>query len=588
MSSRLSLALSLLTILMFLADETPAAAQRETFSLSPSVSAMPGEQETAKPIVVADLVEQLRTANVEKRRQIIQQLSDSEQDIVPALVNAMDDPDPLVKSGVAEVLGNLTDAAVPAIPALIEMIDDGRRAIVPGSSYSGLYSPSQRFIIPPVPALASVPGSATVQERRFPSTPPSNPENLLRITAIAALGKIGLPARTLATPPLTQALQDPDPWVKLNATWALSEIGASVPLLSHWLEALQHPDPTLRRNAASIFQDSRSLLPKVLGAEADSSTTAELLMALKDEDFTVRDAATQALELLGTGALSGLVQGLKAPEPLVRLQAAKLVGNLGGAAQSAVPDLLLLLEDTGRYVPPPVNRYGLYVPLAIRPLRLSLPGSESYPPAPDNPEQLVRVNAAIALGKLGDRSAIAALSLALEDNNPWMQLATSWALLRLGQIQGLPVVGRLVLHPDSSIQEEALFQLQGYGSQATPYLLPYYAARLDSADDNIRNNAIIRIGKFGPAALNLVPKLRSFLVSNQKDSPGYAATILGEIARDTATAWLNGHLSDNQRLQAIAEFTPVLSIMQAPNARFNREPVERVRYALTTLRGVTP
>jgi hypothetical protein len=28
--------------------------------------------------------------------------------------------------------------------------------------------------------------------------------------------------------------------------------------------------------------------------------------------------------------------------------------------------------------------------------------------------------------------------------------------------------------------------------------------------------------------------------------------------------------------------------MQAPNARFNREPVERVRNAVTTLRGVTP
>jgi HEAT repeat protein len=83
------------------------------------------------------------------------------------------------------------------------------------------------------------------QQRRLPPTPPQNPENLLRITAIAALGKIGLPARTSATPPLTQALQDPDPWVKLNATWALSEIGASVPLLPHWLEALQHPDPNL-------------------------------------------------------------------------------------------------------------------------------------------------------------------------------------------------------------------------------------------------------------------------------------------------------------------------------------------------------
>jgi HEAT repeat protein len=379
-------------------------------------------------------------------------------------------------------------------------------------------------------------------------------------------------------------LQDPDPWVKLNATWALSEIGASVPLLPHWLEALQHFDPNLRRSAAEIFQDSRSLLPKVLGAEADNSKSAVLVTALKDEDFTVRNAAKQALGLLGIGALPELVQGLKAPEPLVRLEAAELVGNLGGAAQSAVPNLLALLGDTGRYVPPTSNLYGLPLLLPVNIPRLS---TDRYPPAPNNPDQLVQVNAAIALGKLGDRSAIPALTTALKDNNPWMQLATGWALLRLGQTQGLPVVGRLVQYPNASIQQAALSQLQGYGSQSASYILPYYTARLESADDNERNGAIIGIGKFGSAALDLVPKLRAMLVGKQKDSPGYAATILGQIARHTAVAWQNGSLSANQRQQAIAELTKVLNIMQAPNARFNREPIERVRNALTTLRGIT-
>ncbi len=587
MSSRIGLALSLLTILTFLADETPAAAQRETFSLPRSVPTRSGDRESTKPIAVAELVEQLRTADVEERWKIIQQLSDTQQNIVPALVRAMEEPDPLVKSGVAEVLGNLTDDAVPAIPGLIEMMNDGRRAIVPASRLVAPY-PYLNDAIPPLP-LPSLATVRDMKERRSPPNPPKNPENLLRITAIAALGKIGLPARTLATPPLTQALQDPDPWVKLNATWALSEIGASVPLLPHWLEALQHPDPSLRRSAAEVFQDSRSLLRKVLGAEADNSTTASLVIALKDDDFTVRNAASVALKLLGTGALPGLVQALKAPEPIVRLEAAELVGNLGGAAQSAVPDLLALLGDTGRYVPPTSNQYpySLY-PLFIAPLPPLYSGTTQYPPAPDNPEQLVRVNAAIALGKLGDRSAIPALTTALKDNNPWMQLATGWALLRLGQAQGLPVVGRLLQYPDSSIRRAALSQLQGYGSQSAPYILPYYTAQLESADDNERNGAIIAIGKFGAAALDLVPKLRAMLVGKQKNSPGYAATILGEIARDTAVAWQNGSLSANQRQQAIAELTKVLNIMQAPNARFNREPIDRVRNALTTLRGVTP
>jgi HEAT repeat protein len=255
-------------------------------------------------------------------------------------------------------------------------------------------------------------------------------------------------------------------------------------------------------------------------------------------------------------------------------------------AQSAVPNLLALLTDAGRYVLPTSNQYALPFP----PLPPELPGlsTDQYPPAPYNPEQLVRVNAAIALGKLGDRNAIPALTTALKDNNPRMQLATAWALLRLGQSEGLPIIGRLLQHPDSSIQQATLSLLKGYGSQSAAYILPYYTARLESANDNDRNGAIIGIGEFGAAALDLVPKLRVLLVSNQKNSPGYAATILGEIAQDTAVAWQNRTLSANQHQQAMAEFTKVLNIMQAPNARFNRQPIDRVRNALTILRGVAP
>jgi HEAT repeat protein len=258
MISQRCFAVSLLTIMTFLANEPLATAQRGTFSLPPAVPLPPSpaigsDRVVAKPIVVADLVEKLRTANIGERLEIIQQLSDTEQNIVPELVRAMDDPDPLVKSGVAEVLGNLTDAAVPAIPVLISMMNDGRRAIVPESRLVAPY--------PYLPAIAPLPPPlprpANVKERRLPPTSPQNPENLLRITAIVAIGKIGLPARTAATPFLTQALQDPDPWVKLNATWALAEIGASVPLLPYWLEALQHPDPNLRRSAAASFSRLR-------------------------------------------------------------------------------------------------------------------------------------------------------------------------------------------------------------------------------------------------------------------------------------------------------------------------------------------
>ncbi|HEY9807010.1 MAG TPA: HEAT repeat domain-containing protein, partial [Candidatus Obscuribacterales bacterium] len=351
------------------------------------------------------------------------------------------------------------------------MISDERRAIVP-ASFTESYVPSLRipFSLPPING---------VRQRRTPPEAPRNPENRLRITAIAALGKIGLPARTLATPPLTQALQDPDPWVRLNATWALAEIGASQPLLSHWLEAFQNPDPILRQSAAAVFADSNSLLRKVFGAEATASTIPPLLNGLKDEDFTVREAASDGLKLLGSQALPELVPALKAPEPLVRLEVAKLLGDLASAAQPAVPDLVALLDDPDRYVPPASTFSTLF---SIPPLPAPIFGSGAYlPPPPGNSENLVRVNAAIALGEIGDRSAVPALTKALKDDNPWMQLATSWALLKMGQTQGLPVVGQLVQSPNLSVRQATLSQLEGYGQKAVPYLLPYYSIQLDSA-----------------------------------------------------------------------------------------------------------
>ncbi|MBW4507997.1 MAG: HEAT repeat domain-containing protein [Scytonematopsis contorta HA4267-MV1] len=583
MNCRIYFAVKLLAVLTFSASTTSVAAQMTKSSPSSSVISQTSPTST-KPVVVTELVEQLRTADVEKRRQIIQQLSDSrqnnsQQNIVPELLQALSDPDTLVKSGVAEVLGNLTDASVPAIPALIEMMSSTQRAIVPsGGLPGGLPSLPSLRLPSRIPIFSP---SSSTEERRSPPNPPENPESLLRITAIAALGKIGLPARIAATQPLTQALQDRDPWVKLNATWALAEIGASTPLLAYWLEAIQHPNPALRRNAAQLFRDNRSLLPKVFGSEADASTTFVLLAVLKDEDEYVRDTASRALELLGTKALPGLVQALKAPEPIVRLEAAQRLGDMGGSAQSAVPNLLELLQDNGRYVPPPRKPGELFQ----IPLSAAIPYFRENPPAPDNPEKLVRVNAAIALGRLGDRKTIPALKNALKDNNPWMQLATAWTLFRLGQNQGLPVIGRLIQHPNVSIQYQALTQLRRYGSQSASYLLPYYKARLDSKSDDERNNAIIGIGDMGVAALDLVPKLRTILIGNRKHSPAYAATVLGQIARDTATAWQNGNLSSQQRQQAIAEFTKVLQIIQAPNARFNREPGNRVSNALNILRN---
>ena len=239
------------------------------------------------------------------------------------------------------------------------------------------------------------------------------------------------------------------------------------------------------------------------------------------------------------------------------------------------------INDAGQYVPPRENSpFGL-----IRPLRLYSPAGVYSQDQPGNPDYLVRANAAIALGRVGDQQAIPALTIALKDGNPWMQLATAWALRQLGQTRGLAVVGRLLQHPDPSVHSTALIELTSYGLQTASYIVPYLSSRLDLKDDDQRNEAIIQAGWSGAAALGLVPKLRVLLTARQKNSPGYAATVLGNIAESTAVAWRLGDLSGSQHNQAIAEFTKVLAVMEAPGARFNRPPVNHVRDALVILKA---
>src|SRR5579883_3341433 len=123
MTSRLCFAASLLAGLALTAG-LPATAQNGTSNVPPAASPsptlfpalpplpstplvspstpvlLPKARRPAKPIVPAELIERLRTANFSERLEIIQQLSDPQQRIIPMLIKALSDPDPLVKSGV--------------------------------------------------------------------------------------------------------------------------------------------------------------------------------------------------------------------------------------------------------------------------------------------------------------------------------------------------------------------------------------------------------------------------------------------------------------------------------------------------------
>ena len=159
------------------------------------------------------------------------------KDVVPALIQALQDPDPEVGYNVAEALIGI---GKDAVPALIEALQDAE-GFVRASAADALGSIGESAI-DAAPALIK-----TLQD----------PE--VRWHAEGALTKIGKGA----VPALIQALQDEQVEVRVSAVRTLGSIGEgakdAIPAL---MQLLQDKDQSLlaRRTAAKALQKIAQLL----------------------------------------------------------------------------------------------------------------------------------------------------------------------------------------------------------------------------------------------------------------------------------------------------------------------------------------
>jgi HEAT repeat protein len=123
----------------------------------------------------------------------------------------------------------------------------------------------------------------------------NNPDENIRIIAIAALGEIGIPAAS-AVPALKTALTDKSVEVRLITVDALGKI---------------------RKRAVP-----------------------SLITALEDRDEEVRQAATNALVKIGKPALPGLIKALETGSWQSRLYAAVVLGQMQSNAKQAIPAMI--------------------------------------------------------------------------------------------------------------------------------------------------------------------------------------------------------------------------------------------------------
>lgn len=181
-------------------------------------------------------------------------------------------------------------------------------------------------------------------------------------------------------PALVSVLDDPSERIRALAITALARVGDSslAPLIAARLS--NDKKPFVRKAAAYA-----------LGRFRSSEGTAALTAALKDKDAEVRGAAAVALgEYADASAIAPLEGALADKSEFVRAQSARALGVNGRAATGSVPLLAkLLTSDT---------------------------------------EQEVKRQAAIALGRIGDRAALPALEKAERSHDPYLSHAALEAI----------------------------------------------------------------------------------------------------------------------------------------------------------------
>ena len=162
----------------------------------------------------------------------------------------------------------------------------------------------------------------------------------VRELVVQALGAAGKQV-TAVPPALAQLLkQDPAPGFRVLAAKALADLATapeiSVPAL---IAALADPSADVRKAAALALGEfpgsAESILPSLVAALADKAVASAVLSTL------ARFGAGAA------AALPALMQLVAAPDTdgLLRLQAVKVLGSIGGAAASAAPECVKLLTN---------------------------------------------------------------------------------------------------------------------------------------------------------------------------------------------------------------------------------------------------
>jgi HEAT repeat protein len=404
-------------------------------------------------------------------------------------------------------------------------------------------------------------------------------DNLVRAAAARSLGYLAEPTSE-AVPVLAETIVDRDPRVRRSAVRALVHI---------------HPGPKI----------GLPLYVKALES-ADPGTVAAVISTAAELGEKVVPGATAALK-----------------ESKARYWGLLLLGEVGPAAKSAVPDIIALFADER----PEVRRQ------AAMTLGEIGPASKDAVPALikmlDDKEAAASFSAAFALGKIGDPRANAALEKKMAGNGPlFLRTVCAWALIQInpddakmtdeavkllgesmksqdvrvrrGAARGLadlkrppekaagmliaamgdtdPLVLESVAHAlakmgaghvseiaaalaDKGRKDCAVRTLVNLGPQCES-AVPQLASALGDSGPMFRREALFALAKIGPPAATVLPKIQAELNDETPEVQYAAIYALGKIgpAAKSAAPALRKNLSSDDSFLKMATVWALLHI----------------------------
>src|SRR6184192_669104 len=261
-----------------------------------------------------------------------------------------------------------------------------------------------------------------------------------------------------ATEALIEALEDEYWAIRMYAAHALAKIGgarvieALVPLLGDPIKECRDAavegfvtmgTPAVGRLIIALRDERwrvRESAARALGRIGDKRAVEGLIAALRDRDGAVRTVAAEALGRLGDSqAIKGLIALFKDSSKLVRVSATIALTQIGDAT---VDPLIAGLKDENFQV-------RLHSVQALGGITSDYPTGRSWlrdsRPVPgliallQDKDRAVREDAAIALGMIGDPSAVPALIDAMQDGSVRVR-----AIMALGMIGDTRAVEPLI------------------------------------------------------------------------------------------------------------------------------------------------